>query len=258
MAAKEKKVEVERKPIRLNKYLSEAGFCSRREADRIIEQGRIMVDGKCAVPGMKVLPSQRIIVDGKPIIKEEEKIILAVNKPIGVVCTTTNRFKEENIVDFVNYPKRIYPIGRLDKNSEGLILMTNQGELGNKILKASNYHEKEYIVTVNKPITPEFLEKMQNGVPILDTITRPCKIKKKGKKIFSIILTQGLNRQIRRMCESLGYRVETLKRIRIMNISLGDLPVGTYRPLTEEEVRILGMLTEKRIQKSEKDIKKEK
>lgn len=235
-------MEIEHKSVRLNKYLSEAGFCSRREADRMIEQGRIMVDGECAIPGMKVLPSQRIIVDGKPVIKEEEKIILAVNKPIGVVCTTTDRFKEENIVDFINYPKRIYPIGRLDKNSEGLILMTNQGELVNHILKASNYHEKEYIVTVNKPITPEFLEKMQSGVPILDTITRPCKIRKKGKKTFSIVLTQGLNRQIRRMCEYLGYRVETLKRIRIMNISLGNLPVGAYRSLTEEEKNILIML----------------
>ncbi len=170
---------------------------------------------------------------------EKEKIILAVNKPAGVVCTTTDRFKEQNIVDFIHYPKRIYPVGRLDKNSEGLILMTNQGEIVNKILKASNYHEKEYVVTVNKPVTPEFLAAMQKGVPILDTVTRPCKIKKEGKRTFRIILTQGLNRQIRRMCEYLGYRVEKLSRVRIMNICLGELPVGAYRVLTEEEIREL-------------------
>ena len=198
-----------------------------------------MVDGVRAVQGMRVLPSQRIVVDGRVVGYEKEKIILAVNKPAGVVCTTTDRFKEQNIVDFIHYPKRIYPVGRLDKNSEGLILMTNQGEIVNKILKASNYHEKEYVVTVNKPVTPEFLAAMQKGVPILDTVTRPCKIKKEGKRTFRIILTQGLNRQIRRMCEYLGYRVEKLSRVRIMNICLGELPVGAYRVLTEEEIREL-------------------
>ncbi len=232
-------MEVEQEPVRLNKYLSDAGFCSRREADRMVEQGRIMVDGVRAVQGMRVLPSQRIVVDGRVVGYEKEKIILAVNKPAGVVCTTTDRFKEQNIVDFIHYPKRIYPVGRLDKNSEGLILMTNQGEIVNKILKASNYHEKEYVVTVNKPVTPEFLAAMQKGVPILDTVTRPCKIKKEGKRTFRIILTQGLNRQIRRMCEYLGYRVEKLSRVRIMNICLGELPVGAYRVLTEEEIREL-------------------
>lgn len=230
--------------IRLNKYLSDAGVCSRREADRMMEDGRITVDGERAVPGTRVFPYQRIMIDGREIIREEEKVILAVNKPEGVVCTTTDRFKEENIVDFVGYPIRVYPIGRLDKNSEGLILMTNRGDIVNKILKASNYHEKEYVVTVNKPLTPEFLEKMQNGVPILDTVTRPCKVKKEGKKTFRIILTQGLNRQIRRMCEYLGYRVEKLTRVRIMNICLGDLPLGSYRELTEEEIRILTLLTD--------------
>ena len=198
-----------------------------------------MVDGVRAVQGMRVLPSQRIVVDGRVVGYEKEKRILAVNKPAGVVCTTTDRFKEQNIVDFIHYPKRIYPVGRLDKNSEGLILMTNQGEIVNKILKASNYHEKEYVVTVNKPVTPEFLAAMQKGVPILDTVTRPCKIKKEGKRTFRIILTQGLNRQIRRMCEYLGYRVEKLSRVRIMNICLGELPVGAYRVLTEEEIREL-------------------
>ena len=232
-------MEVEQEPVRLNKYLSDAGFCSRREADRMVEQGRIMVDGVRAVQEMRVLPSQRIMVDGKVVVYEEEKIILAVNKPAGVVCTTTDRFKEQNIVDFISYPKRIYPVGRLDKASEGLILMTNQGEIANQILKASNYHEKEYIVTVNKPITPEFVEAMQSGVPILDTVTRPCKIKREGKRTFRIILTQGLNRQIRRMCEYLGYRVEKLNRVRIMNICLGELPVGAYRVLTKEEIQEL-------------------
>lgn len=239
-------MEMEQEAIRLNKYLSDAGVCSRREADRMMEQGRIMVDGERAVPGTRVFPSQRIMVDGREVVREEKKVILAVNKPAGVVCTTTDRFKEENIVDFVHYPIRIYPIGRLDKNSEGLILMTNQGDIVNKILKASNHHEKEYIVTVNKPLTPEFLDRMRCGVPILDTVTRPCKVKKEGKCTFRIVLTQGLNRQIRRMCEYLGYRVEKLTRVRIMNIHLGDLPLGAYRLLTEEELRVLALLTEEK------------
>ena len=226
-------------PIRLNKYLSEAGFCSRREADRMIEQGRISVDGERALQGMRVLPSQRIMADGKEVIREEERIILAVNKPAGIVCTSARHSGERNIVDFVNYPKRVYPVGRLDKNSEGLILMTNQGDIVNTVLKASNYHEKEYIVTVNKPVTQEFLTAMREGVPVNGTVTRSCRVKREGKKSFRIILTQGLNRQIRRMCEYLGYRVESLIRIRIMNICLGDLPLGEYRPLTQEEIREL-------------------
>lgn len=229
----------DQEPIRLNKYLSEAGFCSRREADRMIEQGRISVDGERALQGMRVLPSQRIMADGKEVIREEERIILAVNKPAGIVCTSARHSGERNIVDFVNYPKRVYPVGRLDKNSEGLILMTNQGDIVNTVLKASNYHEKEYIVTVNKPVTQEFLTAMREGVPVNGTVTRSCRVKREGKKSFRIILTQGLNRQIRRMCEYLGYRVESLIRIRIMNICLGDLPLGEYRPLTQEEIREL-------------------
>ena len=189
----------EKKEIRLNKYLSDAGICSRREADKLIERGQVFVDGELAFVGMKVLAGQNILVNGKKVQKEEEFILLAVNKPVGVVCTTTTKFKEKTIVQLVRYPKRIYPIGRLDKSSQGLILMTNQGEIADKILRGSNYHEKEYSVTVDREIIPDFLEQMRNGVPILNTITRKCEVKQTGKKSFSIILTQGLNRQIRRM-----------------------------------------------------------
>ncbi|MCI9051606.1 MAG: pseudouridine synthase [Lachnospiraceae bacterium] len=225
----------EKKEIRLNKYLSDAGICSRREADKLIERGQVFVDGELAFVGMKVLAGQNILVNGKKVQKEEEFILLAVNKPVGVVCTTTTKFKEKTIVQLVRYPKRIYPIGRLDKSSQGLILMTNQGEIADKILRGSNYHEKEYSVTVDREIIPDFLEQMRNGVPILNTITRKCEVKQTGKKSFSIILTQGLNRQIRRMCEYCGYRVVKLKRVRIMNILLGDLKEGEYRDVTEEE-----------------------
>ena len=195
----------EKKEIRLNKYLSDAGICSRREADKLIERGQVFVDGELAFVGMKVLAGQNILVNGKKVQKEEEFILLAVNKPVGVVCTTTTKFKEKTIVQLVRYPKRIYPIGRLDNSSQGLILMTNQGEIADKILRGSNYHEKEYSVTVDREIIPDFLEQMRNGVPILNTITRKCEVKQTGKKSFSIILTQGLNRQIRRMCEYCGY-----------------------------------------------------
>ena len=225
----------EKKEIRLNKYLSDAGICSRREADKLIERGQVFVDGELAFVGMKVLAGQNILVNGKKVQKEEEFILLAVNKPVGVVCTTTTKFKEKTIVQLVRYPKRIYPIGRLDKSSQGLILMTNQGEIADKILRGSNYHEKEYSVTVDREIIPDFLEQMRNGVPILNTITRKCEVKQTGKKSFSIILTQGLNRQSRRMCEYCGYRVVKLKRVRIMNILLGDLKEGEYRDVTEEE-----------------------
>ena len=225
----------EKKEIRLNKYLSDAGICSRREADKLIERGQVFVDGELAFVGMKVLAGQNILVNGKKVQKEEEFILLAVNKPVGVVCTTTTKFKEKTIVQLVRYPKRIYPIGRLDKSSQGLILMTNQGEIADKILRGSNYHEKEYSVTVDREIIPDFLEQMRNGVPILNTITRKCEVKQTGKKSFSIILTQGLNRQISRMCEYCGYRVVKLKRVRIMNILLGDLKEGEYRDVTEEE-----------------------
>ena len=229
------------KEIRLNKYLSDAGVCSRREADRLVEAGRISVDGELAVMGQKVVDSQLISIDGKPIRKEEEKVLLAFNKPKGIVCTTSKKDRN-NIVDYINYGKRIYPIGRLDKDSEGLILLTNQGELVDKILRGSNFHEKEYIVTVNKKITPEFLRAMGSGVPILDTVTRTCEIEQIGAKTFRIILTQGLNRQIRRMCEYFGYRVLELTRVRVMNIRLGRLQTGTYRRIVGKELEELQKL----------------
>ena len=207
--------------IRLNKYLSDAGICSRRQADRWIEEKRITVNGEIAGMGMKVAPDSEVCLDGKLIKKEEKKVLLAMNKPAGIVCTAEKR-ERNNIVDYMKYPKRIYPVGRLDKDSTGLLLLTNDGELVNKIMRAGNYHEKEYLVSVNKPVTEEFCRKMSHGVAILDTVTRPCKVEKTGEKSFRIILTQGLNRQIRRMCETLGYRVMTLQRVRIMNIRLGS------------------------------------
>lgn len=231
--------------LRLNKFLSDAGVCSRREADRWIEAGRISVDGIVAVMGQKVRKNQSVLVDGKPIKKEEEKVLLAFHKPKGIVCTTSKKDKD-NIVDYINYKTRIYPIGRLDKDSEGLILLTNQGELVDKILRGSNYHEKEYIVTVNKKITPEFIRSMGQGVPILDVITRPCEIEPIGPRTFRIILTQGLNRQIRRMCEYFDYRVVDLQRVRVMNIRLGRLKTGTYRKIVGTELKELLELLEKR------------
>lgn len=224
--------------MRLNKFLSDAGVCSRREADRLVEAGRITVDGVLAVMGQKVTPDQEIAIDHKPIRKEEEKVLLAFNKPRGVVCTTSKKDKN-NIVDYISYGKRIYPVGRLDKDSDGLILLTNQGELVDKILRGSNFHEKEYIVTVNKKITPEFLRAMGSGVPILDTVTRPCEIEPIGARTFRIILTQGLNRQIRRMCEYFDYRVVELTRVRVMNIRLGRLKTGTYRKIVGKELEEL-------------------
>ena len=230
--------------VRLNKFLSEAGVCSRREADRMVEKGRILVDGVPAQMGQKVRASQKIEVDHKRIQIEEEKVLLAFNKPRGIVCTTSKKDKD-NIVDYINYGKRIYPIGRLDKDSEGLILLTNQGELVDKILRGSNYHEKEYIVTVNKKITPEFLRAMGSGVPILDTVTRTCELEQIGPRTFRILLTQGLNRQIRRMCEYFYYRVIELTRVRVMNIRLGRLKSGTYRKIVGKELEELVKLLEK-------------
>lgn len=225
--------------IRINKYLSHAGFCSRREADKLMEQGRVTINGTYIEMGTKVNPGDQVYVDGKLVVAEtEENVYLAVNKPKGVVCTTNSKVEKNNIVDFVNYPTRVFPIGRLDKMSEGLILMTNDGEIVNRILRARNYHDKEYLVSVDKPITDNFIEKMRNGVPILDTITRKCEVEKLGDRSFKIILTQGLNRQIRRMCEALDYRVRTLKRTRIKNITL-DVDKGKYRHLTSEEVKDL-------------------
>lgn len=225
---------MEQEMIRINKFLSEAGVCSRRGADRLVEEGRVLIDGEIAVLGAQVLPGQKVIVDGKMIRREDDKILLAFHKPKGVVCTAEKREKN-NIIDYINYPKRIYPVGRLDKDSEGLILLTNDGELGNEILKARNCHEKEYEVTVNRPVTEDFLRGMAGGVPILGTMTRKCRVEKLERKKFRIVLTQGLNRQIRRMCEYFGYRVVKLVRVRIMNIELGNLPAGTYRELTNQE-----------------------
>jgi len=222
--------------IRLNKYLSEIGHCSRRAADRLIEEGRVQINGVPVIMGQKVTPLDRIEVDGVLVEDlQERNVYIAFNKPIGIVCTTDTRVEKDNIIDYINYPTRIFPIGRLDKPSEGLILLTNDGDIVNKILRARNNHEKEYIVTVNKPVTSEFVEKMANGIPILDTITRKCVVEQIHKNQFRIILTQGLNRQIRRMCEYLDYRVVKLKRIRIMNIEL-DVGVGKYRDLTKKEM----------------------
>ena len=224
------------KETRLNKYLSEIGHCSRRAADKLIDGGRIQVNGKTVLMGQKVSPSDLIEVDGVLIEDyKESNIYIAFNKPAGIVCTTDTRVEKDNIIDYINYPSRIFPIGRLDKMSEGLILLTNDGDIVNKILRARNNHEKEYIVTVNKPITIDFIQKIRNGLPILDQITKKCFAEQIHKKKFRIILTQGLNRQIRRMCEYLEYRVVKLKRIRIMNIEL-NTKVGRYRDLTKKEM----------------------
>ena len=222
--------------IRLNKYLSEIGHCSRRAADRLIEEGRVQINGVQVIMGQKVTPLDRIEVDGVLVEDlQERNVYIAFNKPIGIVCTTDTRVEKDNIIDYINYPTRIFPIGRLDKPSEGLILLTNDGDIVNKILRARNNHEKEYIVTVNKPVTTEFVEKMANGIPILDTITRKCVVEQIHKNQFRITLTLDLNRQIRRMCEYLDYRVVKLKRIRIMNIEL-NVGVGKYRDLTKKEM----------------------
>ena len=224
--------------IRLNKFLSEAGVCSRREADRLIEAGKVFVDGRRAETGMKVSPNQEVKVGKKVVSKGNEMVLLAVNKPVGIVCTEEKKEKN-NIIRFLNYPTRVTYIGRLDKDSEGLLLMTNNGDIINKMMRAGNRHEKEYKVTVNRPITPDFIEKMGQGVPILDTVTRPCKVKAIGKYKFNIILTQGLNRQIRRMCEYFGYKVTRLERVRVMNIELGNLKSGEYRKVTDAEIKEL-------------------
>ena len=224
--------------MRLNKYLSDAGVCSRREADRLVEAGRITINGETAQMGMQVSDETEICIDGKKIIREEKKVLLAFHKPRGIECTANPNVKK-NVISYINYPIRIYYIGRLDKDSEGLLLLTNQGELVNKMMRSGNQHEKEYVVTVNKPVTKEFIKKMQDGVPILGTKTRKCRVIQTGEKNFRIILTQGLNRQIRRMCQYLGYEVKRLKRIRVMNIELGDLPVGSYREVTAQEMKTL-------------------
>ena len=224
--------------VRLNKFLSEKGICSRREADRLVDEGKVMVNGVCAVMGQKVSSADEIVVDGKKVsTKQVKPVLIAVNKPAGIVCTTARFEGEKNIVDMVKYPTRIYPIGRLDKESEGLILMTNLGDLANEISKASNSHEKEYVVTVNNQVTESFLDKMRRGMHLeeLNADTMPCVCTKTGNREFHIILKQGLNCQIRRMCAACGYRVETLKRIRIMNIHLGNIPQGNFRNVTDAE-----------------------
>lgn len=230
---------------RINKYLSEAGYCSRREADKLIEQGRVTINDQVPEMGTKVNTGDVVKVDGKSVLNNEDtRVYLAFNKPVGIVCTTDTGVEKDNIIDFINYPKRIFPIGRLDKASEGLIFLTDDGDIVNKILRASNNHEKEYIVTVNKPITSTFLERMGRGVPILNTVTKKCVVERLGNYDFRIILTQGLNRQIRRMCEYLEYEVIALRRVRIMNVKL-DIPVGEWREFSKEELQTLNaMLSE--------------
>lgn len=243
--------------IRLNKYLSEVGYCSRRKADALIEQGRVTINGVVPEMGTKVHADDEVRVNGELITPpKSENVYLAFNKPVGIVCTT-NPKEKKNIVDYINFPTRIFPIGRLDKPSEGLILMTDDGDIVNKILRARNNHEKEYIVTVDRLISRDFIERMSNGIPILDTVTRKCEVEQLSKNVFRIVLTQGLNRQIRRMCEYLGYEVVKLKRTRIMNIPL-DVPVGKYRHLTSEEMRDLNLLLGESTKTEEGSISKEK
>ncbi len=224
--------------IRLNKAISDSGFCSRRQADTYIEKGLVTINGEVASLGDRAMPDDIISVDGKLIKENENLVYIALNKPVGITCTTDRRIKG-NVVDFINHDERIFHIGRLDKPSEGLLLMTNDGDIVNKILRAGNRHEKEYIVKVDRPITDEFLKRMRNGVPILDTVTKKCKVERMSRTVFKIILIQGLNRQIRRMCEYLGYEVISLKRTRIMNIELGNLAMGAWRDLTKNELTVL-------------------
>lgn len=229
-------------PERINKYLSSHGVCSRREADRMVAEGRVLVDGKTAVMGEMVDDSNTICIDGRQISSASpEQIIIAFNKPVGIVCTTKDRHNKNNIVDYIRYPERIYPVGRLDKESDGLILLTNDGDMMDRILRSVNGHEKEYIVSVNRPIDDTFIKRMSEGIYLeeLERTTKKCVVRKVSDRTFRIILTQGLNRQIRRMCDALGYKVTKLTRIRIMNIELGELAVGQYRELTESEVTIL-------------------
>ena len=245
----------EEKLTRINKFLSEIGYCSRRAADKLIEQGRVKINGEVPLMGTKISDKDEVSVNGKVIhrAKKKKMVYIVFNKPRGIVCTTDQLREKDNIIDYINYPTRIFPIGRLDKPSEGLIFLTNDGDIVNKILRARNNHEKEYEVYVDKPVTKEFLEHMKNGVPILDTITRKCKVKQTGKKTFKIILTQGLNRQIRRMCEYLGYEVKNLKRVRIMNIKL-DIKVGEYRDFTSSELNTLNQLLANSSKTFDKDL----
>jgi len=229
---------MENQPKRLNKYIADSGYCSRREADRLIDEGRVQLNGRTGMLGDKVEPGMTVTVDGKPLNGRGEKVYIALNKPVGIVCTADPR-EPMNVVDYINHPVRIFPVGRLDKDSCGLLLMTSDGEIVNRLLRAAGGHEKEYEVEVDRPVTKEFIEKMMSGVEILDTVTLPCKIRRTGERSFNIILIQGLNRQIRRMCEALGYNVRSLRRIRIMNIRLGNMKPGQWRELTENELDTL-------------------
>ena len=229
--------------LRINKFISEKGLCSRREEDKLIEAGRVTVNGKVPITGTKITSVDEVRLDGNLLSSKVELVYIVLNKPRGITCTTERNIRG-NIIDFINHPKRIFPIGRLDKDSEGLILLTHDGDIVNKVLRAGNNHEKEYIVTVDKPITLEFLKHMSQGVNILDTTTKPCTIRNESKFVFRIFLTQGLNRQIRRMCEVLGYKVTKLQRVRIMNVTLKNLPIGQWRYLTKKELDTINILTE--------------
>jgi 23S rRNA pseudouridine2604 synthase len=228
-------MENQAKCKRLNKYIADSGYCSRREADRLISEGRVRLDGRVGVLGDRVLPGMDVTVDGKRLSGEGEKVYLLLNKPMGIVCTADPR-EPMNVVDYLAYPRRVFPVGRLDKDSEGLLLLTNDGEIVNRILRAAGGHEKEYEVRIDRPVTPEFVQQMSRGVPILDTVTLPCRVRRTGERSFNIVLVQGLNRQIRRMCEALGANVTHLRRVRIMNLRLGKLLPGQWRELTEEEL----------------------
>lgn len=239
---KEPMPDSERTSVRLNKFISETGFCSRREADKLIEQGKVTLNGRVGVLGDKVTSGDKVEVGGRLIgVSKKPEIYLAFHKPVGITCTT-ERHIQGNIIDYINHPERIFPIGRLDKPSEGLIFLTSDGDIVNKILRAGNQHEKEYEVAVDQPITADFITKMQNGVPILDTVTQKCYVEQTSRHTFKIILTQGLNRQIRRMCTYLGYSVTRLKRVRIMNVTLENLPVGKWRNLTAQEMQTINIL----------------
>lgn len=223
---------------RLNKFIADSGYCSRREADRLISEGRVLIDGRVGVLGDRVLPGMQVLVDHHPLSGQGEKVYLLLNKPVGIVCTADPR-EPMNVVDYLSYPIRIFPVGRLDKDSEGLLLLTSDGEIVNRLLRAAGGHEKEYEVTVDRPVTPDFIRGMSAGVPILDTVTLPCKIRRTGERSFTIVIVQGLNRQIRRMCEYFGYSVRSLKRVRIMNLRLGSLRPGQWRELTDDELNEL-------------------
>ncbi len=223
---------------RLNKFIADSGYCSRREADRLISEGRVLIDGRVGVLGDRVLPGMQVLVDHHPLSGQGEKVYLLLNKPVGIVCTADPR-EPMNVVDYLSYPIRIFPVGRLDKDSEGLLLLTSDGEIVNRLLRAAGGHEKEYEVTVDRPVTPDFIRGMSAGVPILGTVTLPCKIRRTGERSFTIVIVQGLNRQIRRMCEHFGYNVRSLKRVRIMNLRLGSLRPGQWRELTDDELNEL-------------------